>query len=285
MRWQPGGRIKDVANTLVVHLPNTVLTSVTELQILNGGNHFAVGAHGRWEILSAQTIVEQADGSFYMSNLMRGRFGTEWAMTTHQAGDMVVHLDPALIEFVGLPISALNIQKNYRAVSRGELISSAIDVPYTWTGQNLKPLAPIYLNGNRHPTTGDWSLDWIYRTRTPVEPFSGISAPTGEAPLTWDVEFWSAGYSTLKRTQTGLSSAVAAYTAAQQNTDFAAQQETLYLKIYPVSPVVGRGYPLVTSITRQAVPDPNIALRFLASRLQGQMDRHRSVICPVMPTR
>ncbi len=240
--------IKDVTNILVAHLPNTALTSVTELQMWNGANHFAVGAHGRWEILSAQTIVEQADGSFYLSNLMRGRFGTEWAMTTHQAGDAVVHLDPALLEFVGLPISALGIQKSYRAVSKGELVSSASDVPFTWEGENIKPLAPIHVAGSKS-SAGDWSIQWVRRTRTPVEPLSGVNAPLAETSEAYEVEIWSdSAYTTLKRTITGLTSASAIYTNAQQVTDFGSVQKLIYVKVYQLSSIFGRGYAATATV-------------------------------------
>lgn len=235
--------IEDVSNVLVAHLPNTTLTSVTDLQMWNGANHFAVGAHGRWEIIAAQTVAEQADGSFYLSNLMRGRFGTEWATTTHQIGDEVVHLDPALLEFVGLPVSALGVQKSYRAVSKGELISGATDVPFTWEGENLTPLSPIHVNGSKN-AAGDFTIGWTRRTRTPVEPLSGINAPLAESSEAYEVEIYSdSTYTTLKRTITGLTSAAATYSAAQQVADFGTAQKYLYVKVYQLSSMVGRGYP------------------------------------------
>lgn len=261
--------IMDASSTLVAHLPNTTLTSVTDLQLWNGANHLAVGAHGRWEIVAVKTLTENADGSFTMSNLMRGRFGTEWAMGTHQAGDAVIHLDPALLEFVGLPISNLGVQKNYRAVSKGDTISSAADIPFTWGGENLKPLSPVYLNGSRHPSTLDWTLSWTRRTRTGVEPFSGVAAPLGESSEAYEVEIWNSTYTTLKRTITGLSAAACAYTSAQQIADFGSNQETLYVKVYQVSSVVGRGYPLTASIQRYIPLDPYIAFRVFGMHFNG----------------
>ena len=240
--------IMDTSSTLVAHLPNTTLTSVTDLQLWNGANHFAIGAHGRWEIVAARTLTENADGSFTLSNLMRGRFGTEWAAATHQAGDAIVHLDPASIEFVGLPISALGIQKNYRAVSNGDLISSATDIPFTWSGENLKPLAPIFVKGSKS-TGGDWTINWTRRTRTPVEPFSGVAAPLAESSESYEVEIYADNtYATLKRTLSGLTTASATYTSAQQVTDFGAVQKFLYVKVYQNSSVVGRGYPAMATI-------------------------------------
>jgi len=239
--------ITDVSSRVTAWLPNTALTSVTELQMWNGANHFAIGAHGRWEIIAARTLTENADGSFTLSNLMRGRFGTEWAASTHQAGDAIVHLDPASIEFVGLPISALGMQKNYRAVSKGYLISSATDIPFTWSGENLKPLAPISVKGGKG--SGDWTIGWTRRTRTPVEPFSGVAAPLAESSESYEVEIYADNtYATLKRTLSGLTTASATYTSAQQVTDFGAVQKYLYVKVYQLSSTVGRGYPATAVI-------------------------------------
>ena len=261
--------IIDYSSRLNVRLLYGTLASVTELQMYNGANHFAYGAHGRWEIIAAKTVIQEDDGTFTLHDLMRGRFGTEQYSSTHGATDQIVLLDTSLLRFVGMDVSAINLTRLWRVVTKGRTLDTAEDVALAYGGVNLKPLSPVYLNGNRHPATGDWSLDWIYRTRTPVEPFSGVAAPTGETALTYDVEYWDSSYTTLKRTQSGLTSATTTYSSADQVTDFSSQRETLYLKIHPISPVVRRGYPRVTPIPRITAPDPYIAYRFLATRMQG----------------
>ena len=73
--------------------------------------------------------------------------------------------------------------------------------------------------------------------------------PLGEDAQSYEVEIWdSASYTTLKRTLTGLTSATATYTSAQQVTDFGSNQATLYLKIYQLSATVGRGTALTASV-------------------------------------
>lgn len=247
--------IVDVSSRVTAWLPNTALTSVTELQMLNGANHFAIGAHGRWEIVAARTLTENADGSFTLSNLMRGRFGTEWAASTHQAGDAIVHLDPASIEFVGLPISALGMQKNYRAVSKGDLISSATDIPFTWSGENLKCLAPCDVAGAVN-ASGDWSIWATRRSRLPVEAFSGVATPLGESSELYEAEICTTDFATVKRTFSGLTSPQLTYTAAQQNSDFGATRSTLGVNFYQMSSIVGRGHKKSVILDRFAQSDP-----------------------------
>ena len=79
---------------------------------------------------------------------------------------------------------------------------------------------------------------------------SSVDVPIGEASESYEVEIYDgSGYATVKRTLTA-STPAAAYTSAQQVTDFGANQATLYVRVYQISATVGRGYPLTTSITR-----------------------------------
>ena len=77
-----------------------------------------------------------------------------------------------------------------------------------------------------------------------------MNVPIGEASEAYEIDIYDgSGYSTVKRTLTA-STPAAAYTSAQQVTDFGANQGTLYVRVYQLSATVGRGYPLTTSITR-----------------------------------
>jgi hypothetical protein len=86
--------------------------------------------------------------------------------------------------------------------------------------------------------------------------FSGVAVPVGETSESYELEVWNSTYATLKRTFSGLTSPSATYTAVQQVSDFGLNQETLYLKWYQLSSVVGRGVPLTQSITRVSASDP-----------------------------
>lgn len=241
--------IVDTAASLQVDM-NAALQSITYEDLLSGGNVFAYGVDGRWEIIAAQDCVQQGDGSWVLTNLMRGRYGTEWAMTLHADDDSVVLLEAADLSFVGLQTSDIGIGRLYRSVTAGEEIDSAYDESFTYRGVNLECLSPVYLNGDRHPTTRDWTLTWVRRTRTGGEWRDFVDAMLSETAEAYEIDIFSDGtYTTLKRTLTSMTPTVA-YTSAQQVTDFGSDQSTLFVKIYQMSNVVGRGYPLTTSITR-----------------------------------
>jgi len=241
----------DKASALAVVLTSGTLSSVTELAMLGGANHFAYGIDGRWEIIAAQNCTLQGDGSYVLTDLLRGRQGSEWACGLHVAGDKIVLLDSTRLAFVGSSLNSIGLLRTYRGITSGKALDSAADNDFAYTGVNLECLSPCYLNGNRHPTSNDWSLDWLRRTRVGGAWRDYVDATLGETTQSYEIDiFSSAAYTTVKRTLTGLSTPTAAYTSAQQVTDFGSNQATIYVKVYQLSANVGRGYPLTTSITR-----------------------------------
>lgn len=248
----PTGRtdIIDTTNVLGVTLLAGELVSVTESQLLNGSNYFAIGAHDRWEIVAAKNCTLQLDGSYILSDLLRGRFGTEWAMSTHAIGDAVVLLTDSDMAWIGMDSASIGLTRQYRGITSGAAIDSDVSLYFTYSGVNLECLSPVYLNGNRHPSTNDWTLTWVRRTRIDGALRNYVDVSLGETAESYEIDIYSDGtYATVKRTITA-SSATAAYTSAQQTTDFGGNQTTLYVKVYQLSATVGRGYPLTATITR-----------------------------------
>lgn len=243
-------RLIDAASRLTVTLTSGTLSDVSELAMLAGANHFAYGAAGRWEIIAARSCTLQSGSTYILSNLLRGRFGSEWAMGLHATSDVVVLLDSADLQVLPLTNADIGAARLFRAITSGRDFSTDSDRAMTYAAVNLKPLSPVLLNGSRDPGTADWSLTWTRRTRKGGEWLDGVDAELGEAAEAYDIEVYADGsYATLKRTITA-SSPSCAYSSADQVTDFGGNQSTLYLKVYQRSATVGRGYPLTTAITR-----------------------------------
>lgn len=248
----------DHGSFLNVRLVAGSLSSVTQDAMLNGANHFAYGAHGRWEIIAAQNCVQESDDTWTLSNLLRGRFGTEQYMTAHAAGDAVVLLDADDVRFVGMDAASINLTRLWRPVTSGRMLETGEETALAYAGVNLECLSPVDINGSRDPSN-NWTLTANRRSRTPVEIFSGRAMPLGEAAEAYEVEIWNSTYTTLKRTLTGLSSSSCSYTSAQQIADFGDIQGTIYGKWYQLSATMGRGYPLAFSITRASVFESGFA--------------------------
>jgi hypothetical protein len=239
----------DMASALSVTLTQGDLFSVTQLALFGGANHFAYGADGRWEIIAAQTCTLISGKSYVLRDLLRGRFGTEWAMGLHAVGDSLVLLDTTDVALIAADSSAIGLTYQYRGITVDRDISTDTDRNFTYRGVNLKPLSPVYLNGNRDGAN-DWSLSWVRRTRESGEWKDSVDVPLGEATEAYEIDVFADGtYAVVKRT-IAASTPACAYSSANQVTDFGSNQSTLYLKIYQLSAVVGRGYPLTTSITR-----------------------------------
>lgn len=239
----------DKASRLQVVVPAASLASVTEGQMLNGANHFAYGKDSRWEIIAAQNCTLQGDGSYILTDFLRGRFGTEWAAGLHYEGDRIIQLSSSLLKFVAASANAIGVPIQTKGITIGDDLNSATAADFTYRGVNLECLSPVYLNGTR-AASGDWSLEWIRRGRTGGEWRDSVDVPLGEASEAYEIEIYSSSaYTTLKRTLSSPAPAVS-YTSAQQVADFGSNQATLYVKVYQLSAIVGRGTPLTTSITR-----------------------------------
>jgi hypothetical protein len=240
----------DKAGSLTATFYREAPSSVTELQMLNGANHFAYGVDGRWEIIAAQNCVEQEDGSFILTDFLRGRFGTEWATGLHQANDVLVLLNTTSLQFISTNINAIGLERTYRGITAGKSLDSADDLAFTYRAVNLECLSPVYLNGSRDPASGDWSLNWIRRTRIGGEWRDLVDATLGETSESYEMDIYADGtYATVKRTISATTPSLT-YSSAAQVTDFGSNQSTLYIRLYQLSSITGRGYPLETSITR-----------------------------------
>lgn len=235
--------------------PGATLYSVTEEQFYNQSNLAAYGIDGRWEIISFRTVVDNT-GTYTLSGFLRGLYGTEWASGLHAADDMLIMLDTTTIGYFTLPTNALGVSRAYRAVTEGASIDSATDIVDTYDANNLKPLSPVDITGTIDPVSLDWTISCVPRTRTPVEVFSGFAQPSGETIDSYQLDVYNSNtFNVFKRTISS-STPSFSYTAAQQATDLGATSPTLYLKAYQLSAIVGRGFPLVSTLTRTISDDP-----------------------------
>ena len=170
-------------------------------------------------------------------------------MGSHAVGDSVVLLDTTDLALIAMGAGTIGLPYLYRGITFDRDIGTDGNRSFAYGAVNLKPLSPIYLTGNRD-SSNDWALTWIRRTRDGGEWRDNVDAALGEASEAYQIDIYGDGtYTTVKRTISTATQA-AAYSSADQTTDFGSNQGTLYLKLYQISATVGRGYPLTASITR-----------------------------------
>lgn len=242
-------RVWDKASVLSVVMNHGELYSATELAVLNGANHFAYGAPGQWEIIAAQQCVLVSGSTTSLSDLLRGRFGTEWAMGTHVAGDWLVLLSETDVTAIGLSASSIGLSRTYQAITLDQTIETGADVPFTYAGVNLECLSPAHFTGDRVPGSADWGFSWIRRSRTDGTWRDLVDVALGETSEAYELDVYaSSSFAVIKRTIAS-STPVCVYTASQQAADFGALQTTVYARVYQMSSVVGRGYPATATFT------------------------------------
>lgn len=232
--------IVDRGNTVNVLLTQGTLASDTELNVFASRNAAAFGIDGRWEIIQWMTATLEADGSYTLTNLLRGRKGTEHNVANHEIGDVFIALSTASIIRLHTSSSDLDQPRLYKAVSVGANLADTTAIPLTNRGIGKEPYSPVHIKGDRN-SSGDLVISWIRRTRAEAEWRDLVDAPLFEDAELYEAEILD-GVDVV-RTFTGLTTATAIYTSAQQVSDFGSNQASVSVKIYQVSTIRGNGFP------------------------------------------
>jgi hypothetical protein len=231
-RW--GVWDEDHVLDLLVLSPGLELESRTELEVLDGANLLLVGQ----EIVQFADAEQLGPSEWRLSKLLRGRRGTEWAMSTHQVGEVVLVLDPAMLTRVS-SIDEVGLSRFYRAVSIGSDPSLPEAVSFTNEAASLKPYAPVHLRGSRSGE-GDLTITWVRRTRYSGEWRDLVDVPLNEASEAYEIDALDGAGQVGRKLSVAAPSVV--YTAADQTTDFGAPQSAIDVAVYQLSAAVGRGF-------------------------------------------
>jgi len=227
--------IWDEANTVTISLlTDGALSSATEAAVLNGANAAVLGS----EIIQWRTATHNADGTYTLSGILRGRRGTEWATGLHVAGELFILADVATWQRIAPPVGLSRI---YRAPTYGTQLMASNPLTFSNAAHGLKPYAPCQIVGARNAGL-DVVLAWVRRGRISADWRNYVDVPLGEAAEAYEVDWVSEATGLVVRTATGLTTPAATYTRADQTTD-GTTGTTVTARIYQVSATVGRGFP------------------------------------------
>lgn len=245
----------DLGNALMVDLYSGTLGSVTDITLFGGANALAIeSAPGIWEIVQAGAAELLAPGRYRLTRLLRGQRGTEGAMgNPAPVGARVVVLDTAL---ASLPIAEadLGLPWNWRIGPASRPVSDETYVAQSFTpeGVGLRPFSVAHVEQPwRAPhTPGDLTIRWKRRSRSLAADTWGA----GDVPLAEELEAYEVEILDGAAVKRVLSSATtnALYTAAQQTADWGAPLgpgDSLDLRIYQLSALIGRGAPKFVTLT------------------------------------
>ncbi|MEQ1716462.1 MAG: hypothetical protein ABL907_10835, partial [Hyphomicrobium sp.] len=132
----------------------------------------------------------------------------------------------------------------YGPANRGIGDASYRTVAHAFSGQGLKPYAPVHLKGTR-AGGGDLTMSWIRRTRIGGDSWEQNDVPLSEDSERYDVDILQGAV--VKRTISATTPSII-YTAAQQVLDFGAVQPAVSVRVYQMSALAGRGSPRAATL-------------------------------------
>jgi hypothetical protein len=241
----------DETNALTVFMTTggDRLESVTQEALVSGANAALVlKAGGEAEIIQFRDVTENADGSFTLTGLLRGRRGTDVFVDGHAAGETFVLLDPDDVEVLSIALGDLGLTRLWRAVGFGTLFEDAGTETLVNTGRDLKPYAPWNVRAVKSGTPSNITLSWVRRTRIGGELKDGTgTVPLGEASEAYEVDILSGPGGPVLRTL-GSASPSATYANADILADFGAVPAALSVAVHQLSAVAGRGFPRAVTV-------------------------------------
>lgn len=225
--------VPDEASSVeVLLLGQGTLESAPLEAVLNGANAALLGE----EILQFTTAELLGAGQYRLSGLLRGRLGTEYAISGHNSGEQFILLNDRIALF-DAPQGAIGLPRLYKGVTVGATLGGTQAQTFTYGGRAWKPYSPVHITGER-ATNGDLTIRWVRRSRSGGAWRDYVDAPLNESQERYEVEIVN-GANVQRTLSTTVPETV--YNAAAQIMDFGNVQATVSVRIYQISDVVGRG--------------------------------------------
>jgi hypothetical protein len=216
----------DLDNSVTVIVNKGTLYSTTEEEMVSNSVNYALVGN---EILQFRDVVDNANNTYTLSGLLRGRRGTEWAIDTHDYGEDFVLFDNDMSFDRTATLGELSI---YRGYTHNDYTGNYVEETILPEIICLKPLAPSVVHATRDGSD-NITITWMRRSREVTGYFKSLGLY--EESESYEVVI------TNGRT-ISVSAEIATYTAAQQTTDGITPGDTVQFTIYQLSATVGRGY-------------------------------------------
>jgi len=237
----------DRGNTLTVVLgyAGSTLESMSEDLIIAGYNAAWLGpANGQGgEVIQFATATLTAPGTYQLSNLLRGRLGTE-ANTTHGSNEVFVLLRSTTLGRTEFGPADWYYSRLFKPVS---LLTNEVDTTaqaFTNNGVGKMPKSPVHVAGVRD-SSNNLTVTWVRRTRLQVPGLGLGPVPLGELSEAYSIDIYSGA--TVVRTIAS-TTPTATYTAAEQTADGLSPGAAVTLRVYQLSDVRGRGFPAIATV-------------------------------------
>jgi len=196
------------------------LSGVSQLEMLNSANAALVFKRdgSNLEVVQFRDAVENSDGSYSLTGLLRGRRGTE-GRDAHPSGELFMLIEPEALDRLLLSLDEVGQERFYSAVGEGQSFEQSRTFARIGDGDDLKPYAPVQLAASGS-LGSDIDLSWERRARVngALRDFTGEVA-LAEDSEEYDLEIVDAA-GVVVRTVDGLTSKSYTYTSVDQSSDF-----------------------------------------------------------------
>jgi hypothetical protein len=187
--------IWDRGAPLRIKLVRGTLSSVSEVDVLNGANVAAIGdgSAANWEVFQFANATLVGPRTYEVSLRLRGQAGTDALNASWPIGSRFVLINDALRQ-IDIAQSARGLARHYRI---GPSQRSYDDPSYShvveaFDGIGLRPYAPAHLRATQL-SSGDTSVTWVRRTRTDGDSWQSAEVPLGEASESYIVQVVQGG--------------------------------------------------------------------------------------------
>jgi hypothetical protein len=195
--------------TVVLLHDGMEMVSVTDAQLDAWANFAFVGADGQGEYLQFKTATKIAPKTWELTDLRRGRKGTDWAIGLHGAGEEFALLGhDGVFRAIYSDTSQWGTPLTFRGVTLHQEPEDADERVFTNTGEGKRPYSPVVVEGS-WDGSNNLTISWTARSRLNA---GGLGIDDQD---NYEVEITSGAGRTI--TATGVETAT--YSAADQTTD------------------------------------------------------------------
>lgn len=171
--------------TVVLLHDDMELVSVTDAELDAHANFAFVGKDGLGEYLQFKTATNVSGSTWQLTNLRRGRRGTDHAIGTHTSGEEFALLGQGgVFRIVYSDTSEWGEEFTYRGVTLHQDSADADEQTFTNTGEGKRPFSPVNVEGT---WDGSNNLDITWDSRSRL--FAGGLGIDDNAE--WDIEITS----------------------------------------------------------------------------------------------
>jgi hypothetical protein len=226
----------DNTSTVSVEIKAGKLSSVSELDVLNGKNKAMIGQ----EMIGFKNAVLTGPKTYTLSGLLRGRQGTEQFVSTHGPDELFALLDDGLVE---LPFEATDRGRTFKmkVVTIGSSVDKATAEDVQVVSSNLYPWQ-VY-DATASKTAADYNLAWNGRNRYNNALQDFVVSPQDPDWGGYSVIVYDTDNTTIKKTYQ-VTGQTFVYTGAMQTTDFGTTRASCRFAICQYSTNVGAGFPV-----------------------------------------